>query len=147
MWHEIITDVGILAGFISSLTVVGGGLIWLYNFFIGAPKERKRREADREYQNKMLKMTQEQTEPIYHLIDKIDASIEANSKLFETHIRESEADRKNLNHVAETNSKLLEKHDEVLDNHEGRLIRVETYLEMPKGERIYRKEYIDETKQ
>ncbi|MDD7759093.1 MAG: hypothetical protein PT939_06565 [Aerococcus suis] len=145
MWQTLIDNVGLIASLFLSLSTISAGLMWAYNFFIGEPKERKRREADKEYQDKMLKMTQEQTEPIYHLIDKIDASIEANSKLFDIHIRESEADRKNLNRVVETNSKLLENHDKALDNHEGRLIRVETYLEIPKGERIYRKEYIDET--
>lgn len=146
MWQTLIDNVGLIASLFLSLSTISAGLMWAYNFFIGEPKERKRREAEKEYQDKMLKITQEQTEPIYHLIDKIDASIEANSRLFETRINESEADRKNLNNIAETNSKLLEKHDKALDNHEGRLIRVETYLDIPEGRRIYRKEYIDETK-
>ena len=44
----IIEHVGSLASFIGSLTVVGGSLMWMYNKFISAPREKRRQgEADK----------------------------------------------------------------------------------------------------
>ena len=50
----IVTNIGTLASLIGSLTVVGSALIWIYNKFIGEPREHKRREEARKRQEEFV---------------------------------------------------------------------------------------------
>ena len=50
----IVTNIGTLASLIGSLTVVGSALIWIYNKFIGEPRERKREREAKKRQEEMI---------------------------------------------------------------------------------------------
>ena len=112
---EIIAHVGSLASFIGSLTVVGGALMWIYNKFISAPRERRRQgEADKR-QRDMIELITEKNKPL-------NESIQGLNEL----LAESQLDRKKLNHIAETNTEMINNHEERIDNHNERLIVLET---------------------
>ena len=112
---DIIEHVGSLASFIGSLTVVGGALMWVYNKFISAPRERRRQgESDRR-QRAMIELITEKNKPLNESIHRLNELL-----------AESQADRKKLNHIAEANTELLENLEERTDNHNERLIVLET---------------------
>lgn len=112
---DIIEHVGSLASFVGSLTVVGGALMWIYNKFISAPREKRRqREADNR-QRDMIELITEKNKPL-------NESIQSLNKL----LAESQLDRKKLNKIAENNTAMLERHEERIDNHNERLIVLET---------------------
>ena len=112
---DIIEHVGSLASFIGSLTVVGGALMWIYNKFISAPREKRRqREADKR-QRDMIELITEKNKPL-------NESIHSLNEL----LAESQLDRKKLNHIAEANTELIENLEERTDNHNERLIVLET---------------------
>ena len=112
---EIIAHVGSLASFIGSLTVVGGALMWMYNKFVSTPREKRRqREADKR-QRDMIELITEKNKPL-------NESIQSLNEL----LAESQLDRKKLNHIAEANTKMIKDHEERIDNHNERLIVLET---------------------
>jgi hypothetical protein len=112
---DIIEHVGSLASFIGSLTVVGGALMWMYNKFISAPREKRRQgEADKR-QRDMIELITEKNKPL-------NESIQSLNEL----LAESQLDRKKLNKIAETNTTMIERHEGRLDNHNERLIVLET---------------------
>ena len=112
---DIIEHVGSLASFIGSLTVVGGALMWVYNKFISAPREKRRQtEADKR-QRDMIELITEKNKPL-------NESIQGLNEL----LAESQLDRKKLNDIAEANTDILERHEDRLDNHNERLIVLET---------------------
>ena len=111
----IIEHVGSLASFIGSLTVVGGALMWIYNKFISAPREKRRQgEADKR-QRDMIELITEKNKPL-------NESIQGLNEL----LAESQADREKLNQIANVNTKMIENHEERLDDHNERLIVLET---------------------
>lgn len=112
---ELVSSIGELASLIGSLTVVGGALIWIYNKLINKPRERRRERINKENQDRMIKLIMENNQPLN------DAITELNSLL-----AESQADRKKLNKIAVENVKWLENHEDILDNHDDRLIVLET---------------------
>ena len=112
---EIIAHVGSLASFIGSLTVVGGALMWMYNKFISSPREKRRQREDDKRQRDMIDLSTEKNKPL-------NDSIQALNDL----LAESQQDRKKLNHIAEANTDILERHEDRLDNHNERLIVLET---------------------
>ena len=124
----IVEHVGIIASFIGSLTVVGGALLWIYNKFISAPREKKRRIAADKRQRDMIELITESNEPL-------NESIQALNDL----LAESQLDRKKLNHIAEANTEILKDHEERIDNHNERLIVLEVKNGIPKI--AYREEY------
>lgn len=67
-----------IAGLIGSLTVVGSALIWVYNKFIGRPREKKRLE----HEEKQQRILTDALKPISQFIE------------------ESRSDRKALNQIA-----------------------------------------------
>lgn len=112
---EIIEHVGSLASFIGSLTVVGGALMWMYNKFISAPREKRRqREADKR-QRDMIELITEKNKPL-------NESIQGLNEL----LAESQLDRQQLNKIAEANTTMIERHEGRLDSHNERLIVLET---------------------
>ena len=111
----IIEQVGSVASFIGSMTVVGGALMWVYNKFISAPREKKRqREAERR-QIDMIKLITERNEPLNEAIQSMTEMIS-----------ESKLDRQQLNRIAKVNTKTIEVHEGRLDSHNDRLIVLET---------------------
>lgn len=106
---------GSLASLIGSLTVVGGALLWLYNKFISAPREKRRERDANRRQRDMIELITEKNEPLNESIKRLNELL-----------AESQLDRKKLNHIAETNTELLKDHEERLDNHNERLIVLET---------------------
>ena len=112
---EIIAHVGSLASFIGSLTVVGGALMWMYNKFISTPRERRRQREDDKRQRDMINLITEKNEPLNESIKRLNELLD-----------ESQLDRKQLNKIAEANTKMLENHEDRLDNHNDRLIVLET---------------------
>ena len=111
----IIERVGSLASFIGSLTVVGGALMWVYNKFISAPREKRRRREAEERQRDMIDLITEKNKPLNDSIQRLNYLL-----------AESQLDRKKLNHIAETNTVIIEVHEERLDNHDERLTVLET---------------------
>lgn len=112
---DIIEHVGSLASFIGSLTVVGGALMWMYNKFISAPREKRRQGESDKRQRDMIELITEKNKPL-------NESIQSLNEL----LAESQLDRKKLNKIAETNTTMIERHEGRLDNHNERLIVLET---------------------
>ena len=116
----IIEQVGSVASFIGSLTVVGGALMWIYNKFISAPREKRRkRDADKR-QRDMIDLITEKNKPLNESIKRLNELLD-----------ESQQDRKKLNEIAESNTAMLERHEERIDNHNDRLIVLETKNGIP----------------
>ena len=112
---DIIEHVGSLASFIGSLTVVGGALMWMYNKFISAPREKRRQtEADKR-QRDMIELITEKNKPL-------NESIQGLNEL----LAESQSDREKLNQIAVANTEMIKNHEDRIDNHNERLIVLET---------------------
>lgn len=112
---DIIEHVGSLASFIGSLTVVGGALMWMYNKFISAPREKRRQgEADKR-QRDMIELITEKNKPL-------NESIQSLNEL----LAESQSDREKLNQIAVANTEMIKNHEDRIDNHNERLIVLET---------------------
>ena len=107
--------VGNMASFIGSLTVVGGALLWIYNSTIAKPREKRRNEEEDRRQGKMIALITQKNEPLN------DSIQELNNLLYE-----SQKDRKKLNEIAKANTEIIGEHEEVLDDHNERLIVLET---------------------
>ena len=118
----IVTNIGTLASLIGSLTVVGSALIWIYNKFIGEPRERKREQEAKKRQEEMILLITEKNEPLNQSIQGLlDFSTD------------SEEDRKLLHRISDENTLRIGEHREELLSHEkqlsehnGRLIALET---------------------
>ena len=112
---EIIAHVGSLASLIGSLTVVGGALLWIYNKFISAPREKRRQRVADKRQRDMIELITDKNKPLNEAIQSLNDLL-----------AESQLDRKKLNTIAESNTSILERHEDRLDNHNDRLIVLET---------------------
>ena len=112
---EIIAHVGSLASFIGSLTVVGGALMWIYNKLISAPREKRRQEEAEKRQRDMIELITEKNKPL-------NESIQGLNEL----LSESQADREQLNQIAVANTEMIKNHEDRIDNHNERLIVLET---------------------
>ena len=112
---DIIEHVGSLASFIGSLTVVGGALMWIYNKLISAPREKRRQEEAEKRQRDMIELITEKNKPL-------NESIQGLNEL----LAESQADREKLNQIAKVNTDMIKNHENRIDNHNERLIVLET---------------------
>lgn len=112
---DIIEHVGSLASFIGSLTVVGGALMWIYNKLIGAPREKKRRRDADERQRYVVELITEKNTPLNESIQRLNELL-----------AESQSDRRQLNRIAKINTEMIKDHEERIDNHNERLIVLET---------------------
>ena len=112
---EIIAHVGSLASFIGSLTVVGGALMWIYNKLISAPREKRRQEEAEKRQRDMIELITEKNKPL-------NESIQGLNEL----LAESQSDREKLNQIAVANTEMIKNHEDRIDNHNERLIVLET---------------------
>ena len=111
----IIEQIGSVASLIGSLTVVGGALMWIYNKFVAIPREKKRQKEAERRQKDMIELITEKNEPL-------NKAIQSMTEI----ITESQLDRQQLNRIAKVNTELIEVHEERLDNHNDRLIVLET---------------------
>lgn len=107
--------VGSIASLIGSLTVVGGALLWIYNKFIGDPRERRRTKEETQRQLSMLKMIQKENDPLNKSIQQLTEWL-----------NESKADREALNRISQLNSEHIADHDDMLDVLTDRVIILET---------------------
>ena len=112
---DIIEHVGSLASFIGSLTVVGGALMWVYNKFISAPREKRRQTEAGKRQRDMIELITEKNKPL-------NESIQGLNEL----LAESQSDREKLNQIAVANTEMIKNHEDRIDNHNERLIVLET---------------------
>lgn len=106
---------GFIASLIGSLTVVGSALLWIYTKLISNPRERRRERENMKRQRQMITMITKENEPL-------NESINTLRKVLEESIR----DRKKLNDLAGRNTKIIMEHDETLEEHDKRLIVLET---------------------
>lgn len=106
--------VGSIAGLIGSLTVVGSALLWVYNKFIGSPREKRRIQEENLRQKRMLEVVTRENEPLNQSI-----------KQLTEWLSESKLDRENLNRMVKENRKYIEDHEERIDDHNERLITLE----------------------
>jgi len=111
----IINKIGNLASLIGSLTVVGSALLWIYNRFIGKPRELKRERNEQRKHQQTMDMIIKENKPLNESIKQLNKWLS-----------ESQADRKQLNKIAEKNIQQLDNHEKRLDNHNDRLIILET---------------------
>ena len=112
---DIVARIGELSSFIGSLTVVGGALMWIYNKFIAEKREKKRQEEADKRQNTMIELITEKNEPLNQAIENLNLLL-----------AESQADRKQLNQIAKVNTDMIKNHEDRIDNHNERLIVLET---------------------
>lgn len=113
--------IGTIASLITSLTVVGSALLWLYNKFIGAPRELKRTREESNRHRRMLELITNENQPLNESI-----------KQLTEWLNESKIDRESLNRIAVKNTARLDEHEERLDNHNDRLITLEAVSRLTK---------------
>src|SRR5699024_201920 len=106
---------GFIASLIGSLTVVGSALIWIYNKFISHPREQKRLREEEKRQDMLLELITRENKPM-------NTAIEQLTKLLD----DSRQDREKLNDISDRNTKMLMEHDDKIDQHNNRLIVLET---------------------
>ena len=115
MMNVIAEHLGFIASLIGSLTVVGSALIWIYNKFISHPREKKRLREEEKRQDMLLELITRENRPM-------NTAIQQLTKLLD----ESTQDRMKLNDLADRNTKIIMEHDDTLEEHNNRLIVLET---------------------
>lgn len=115
MFDTGVTILGQIATMITSLTVVGGGLMWVYNKLISQPREKKRKQEADERERKREEHERKQQEILADALKPINEFIQ-----------ESKSDRVALNKTAHENTELLKQHEREIGNLDDRLIVVET---------------------
>ena len=106
---------GFIASLIGSLTVVGSALIWIYNKFISHPREQKRLREEDKRQDMLLELITRENRPM-------NTAIQQLTKLLD----DSKQDRIKLNELASRNTKIIMEHEDTLEEHDKRLIVLET---------------------
>ena len=106
---------GFIASLIGSLTVVGSALLWIYTKTIANPRERRRERENIKRQKQMITMITKENEPLNSAIKQLNKMLD-----------ESTRDRIKLNDLAGRNTKLIMEHDDTLEEHDKRLIVLET---------------------
>ena len=115
-FDNVASVVALVAGLIGSVTVVGSALIWVYKQLIARPKER--RDAIRTA--KENEKFREAMQPTVDAVEQISRGLA---------YQESRDEK--LQEIADSNVKLLEKHENRLDLHEQRIIVLETKNGIP----------------
>lgn len=106
---------GFIASLIGSLTVVGSALLWIHTKLISNPRERRRERENIKRQRQMINMITRENKPL-------NDSIQTLSQILDESVR----DRKRLSKIAVTNTGIIKEHDEKLEEHDKRLIVLET---------------------
>ena len=115
LMNVLAEHLGFIASLIGSLTVVGSALIWIYNKFISHPREKKRLREEEKRQDMLLELITRENRPM-------NTAIQQLTKLLD----ESRQDRMKLNDLTSRNTKMLLEHDDTLEEHNNRLIVLET---------------------
>ena len=113
--NALAEHLGFIASMIGSLTVVGSALIWVYNKFISHPRENRRLREEDKRQDMLLELITRENRPM-------NTAIQQLTKLLD----DSKQDRIKLNELASRNTKIIMEHDETLEEHDKRLIVLET---------------------
>lgn len=113
--NGIITEIGNIASFIGSLTVVGSALLWIYNKWIMKPLEKRRKKEEDERQGKMISLITQKNEPLNQAIKELN-------KL----LTESQLDRQKLNEIVANHTENINGHEVRLDDHNTRIVVLET---------------------
>ena len=130
----------VVAGTITSVTIIGAFLVKVVDKIIIKPMEKRRAERakvvalDRQqFEETLLERVETNQEPLADSIRRLNELLD-----------DSQRDRKALHKIADVNVKAIGKHEERLDNHNDRLI----VLEVKNGVRTVtlKEEDIDETK-
>lgn len=134
---NLVNTLTIIAGIVTSLSIIFGFFIkYFYEPWerrkaqAVEERQKERLEQEKRYHDKMIEVSKEQNQPILEFIEKMQE--------FMLH---SNYDRKNLNSIAERNSKTLEEHDAILDNHTERLIVLESQRDGITQTVAYKEEY------
>lgn len=114
--------IGSIASLIGSLTVVGSALIWIYNKFIGEPREERRQEEETLRHKRMIEVVTKENEPLNESI-----------KQLTEWLNESKIDRKKLNTLSKINSDRIDQQEKQFDNLEDRVIVLETIQKIRKS--------------
>ena len=113
---EVFTNhIGDMASLIGSLTVVGGALMWIYNTFISKPRERHKEWQEKKRQRELIKTINEENKPLLKSINQLTEWLDEGKK-----------DREKLNELAVRNTKIIDGHRKIIDNHDDRLIVLES---------------------
>ena len=111
----------VVAGAITSITIIGACLVKVVDKIIIKPMDK--RKADRAKEVELARQRFEQT-----LLERVEANqqplAESIDRLNEL-LAESQRDRVNLHKIAEVNVKAIGEHEERLDSHNERLIVLE----------------------
>lgn len=111
----------VVAGTITSITVIGAFLVKVVDTIIVKPMERrkveraKEAELDRQkFEEKLLQRVEANQQPLRESIDRLNELLE-----------ESQRDSMALHKIADANVKTIREHEERLDSHNDRLIVLE----------------------
>ena len=111
----------IVAGTITSITIIGAFLVKVVDKIIIKPMDKRKAdrakevELDRQqFEEKLLESVESNQKPLSESIDKLNELL-----------AESQRDRVNLHKIADVNVKAIGKHEERLDLHNDRLIVLE----------------------
>ena len=115
MFEIIIEYLSRAGSLITSLTIVGGALMWVYNKTVAQPREKKRKQEADERERNRLEHERKQQEILTNALKPINEFIQ-----------ESRSDRIALNKIALENTKKLQDHDKQINDIDDRLIVVET---------------------
>lgn len=115
-FDNVASVVALIAGLIGSVTVIGSALIWVYKQLIARPKEKRDAIRSERENEKFRKAMQ----PTVDAVEQISRGLA---------YQESRDEK--LQQIADSNVKLLEKHENRLDLHEQRIIVLETKNGIP----------------
>lgn len=116
---EIADNIGSLASLVGSLTVVGGALLWIYNKFIGDPREKRRAVEETIRQKRMVETITRENAPLNKSIQQLTDWLE-----------ESKKDHEVLNQLSKISSEKIKRHEKQINEHDDRLIVLETINRM-----------------
>ncbi|MGX7390987.1 hypothetical protein [Dolosigranulum pigrum] len=104
----LLHDIHSVAVFITSMTIIGGALIWIYQKTIGNSRERRAEERNRVF----IQSIDDKNKPLIETLEALQKSVEKQ----EYHDKQY--------------SELIKKQEERIDNHNDRLLVVETVLDI-----------------
>lgn len=103
-----------ISGVAAQITIIGTLLITVYKYLIARPAEIRKERKDKENAEALEKAITRQNEPMAHAINRLIASMD-----------EREVHANKLDDIAESNAKILKKHETRLDSHHERLFILE----------------------
>ena len=111
----------IVAGAITSITIIGAFLVKVVDKIIIKPMDKRKAERAKEveldrqeFEESLLERVEANQQPLAESIDRLNKLLE-----------ESQRDRSDLHKIADVNVQAIGEHEERLDNHNDRLIVLE----------------------